>query len=371
MLPEVGLLAPRSLAVLAGVAAAVGGIGAYVVRLLIRRRRAATTTNDDYARLRDAIASVESVAFVVPENPSVDALAAATGLCDLCEEWGVTGRVFAEGDVTSDDAKAFCNLFDLTLGIADDPLDDYDGAVAVGGGGTVPSFANQPPVVAVIRHRPAAVDHPLVITGSDAGATATIVSRFFERANHTPDQDVATALQHGIRAATREFRRVRSADDFRAATFLEEFVDQGTIDTLRAPGMSGETFDVIGAAIENRERRASFAVTNVGSVPAVSSLEEAADTLLRLDGVSSAAAFGVHEDTVVTACRADDVRTSAMDVLASAFDHPEGLGGDTDTATARVPLGLFSRVSADRRATLDDLIDASTRKALFSAFEHA
>lgn len=134
--------------------------------------------------------------------------------------------------------------------------------------------------------------------------------------------------------------------------------------------MSGETFDVIGAAIENRERRASFAVTNVGSVPAVSSLEEAADTLLRLDGVSSAAAFGVHEDTVVTACRADDVRTSAMDVLASAFDHP-GPRRDTDTATARVPLGLFSRVSADRRATLDDLIDASTRKALFSAFEHA
>jgi len=86
------------------------------------------------------------------------------------------------------------------------------------------------------------------------------------------------------------------ARDFQAASFLQEFADQGTIDALRAPGMSGETFDVIGEAIANRERRASFAVTNVGSVPAVSSLEEAADTLLRLDGVSSAAAFGVHEE---------------------------------------------------------------------------
>jgi nanoRNase/pAp phosphatase (c-di-AMP/oligoRNAs hydrolase) len=263
--------------------------------------------------------------------------------------------VFAEGTVTSDDAKAFCNLFNLTLDVIEDHLDDYDGAVAVGGGGTVPSFANR----------------PLVVAGNDAGSTSTIVARFIQRTDRKPEQDDATALLYGIRAGTREFRRVRSREDFQAASFLQEFADQGTIDALRAPGMSGETFDVIGHAIGNRERRASFAVTNVGTVPAVSALEEAADTLLRLDGVSSAAAFGVHEDTVVTACRADDVRTSAMDVLSTAFDTTEGLGGDADAATARVPLGLFSRVSAERQQTLDELIDASTRKALFAAFEQA
>jgi len=369
MLPEVGTVSTPVLALAAG-AVAVGGAGAYALTAVLRRRRT-DTDDENFTRLRDTIASLESVALVVPENPSVDALAAAIGLRELCNQWGVTARVFAEDDVTSDDAKAFCNLFDVSLDVAGDSLDDYDGAVAVGGGGTVPSFANRPPVVAVVRHRPAAVDHSLVLDGDDAGATSTIVARFVERAGLTPEQDVATALLYGIRAGTREFRRVRSREDFRAATFLQEFADQGTIDALRAPGMSGETFDVIGHAIRNRERRASFAVTNVGSVPSVSALEEAADTLLRLDGVSSAAAFGVHEDTVVTACRADDVRTSAMDVLSSAFDQTDALGGDADTATARVPLGLFSRVSSDQQSTLDELIDASTRKALFSAFEQA
>ena len=369
MLPEVGSVSAPTLAVVAGTIVA-GGAGAYALLTALRRRRA-ETQDEDFVQLRDTIAGLESVALVVPENPSVDALAASIGLRELCNEWGVSARVLAERDVTSDDAKAFCNLFNLSLNVADDPLDDYDGAVAVGGGGTVPSFANRPPVVAVVRHRPAAVDHPLVVAGNEAGATSTIVARFTERAGRMPEQDVATALLYGIRAGTREFRRVRSREDFQAASFLQEFADQGTIDALRAPGMSGETFDVIGHAIGNRERRASFAVTNVGTVPSVSALEEAADTLLRLDGVSSAAAFGVHEDTVVTACRADDVRTSAMDVLSSAFDQTDALGGDADTATARVPLGLFSRVSSDQQGTLDELIDASTRKALFSAFEQA
>ncbi|WP_336034855.1 DHH family phosphoesterase [Halobacterium yunchengense] len=369
MLPEVGSVSPTTLTAAVGVVAAAGA-SAYAVAAALRHRRA-EADDEDFVQLRDTIAGLESVALVVPENPSVDALAASIGLRELCKAWGVSARVFAEGDVTSDDAKAFCNLFNLSLNVADDPLDDYDGAVAVGGGGTVPSFANRPPVVAVVRHRPAAVDHPLVVAGNEAGATSTIVARFIERADRTPEQDVATALLYGIRAGTREFRRVRSREDFQAASFLQEFADQGTIDALRAPGMSGETFDVIGQAIGNRERRASFAVTNVGTVPAVSALEEAADTLLRLDGVSSAAAFGVHEDTVVTACRADDVRTSAMDVLTSAFDQTEALGGDADTATARVPLGLFSRVSSEQQGTLDELIDASTRKALFSAFEQA
>jgi nanoRNase/pAp phosphatase (c-di-AMP/oligoRNAs hydrolase) len=369
MLPELGSVTAPTLALVGGTIVA-SGVGGYAVNSVVRRRRA-EASDEDFGQLRDTIAGLESVALVVPENPSVDALAASIGLRELAKEWGVSARVFAEGTVTSDDAKAFCNLFNLTLDVIEDHLDDYDGAVAVGGGGTVPSFANRPPVVAVVRHRPAAVDHPLVVAGNDAGSTSTIVARFIQRTDRKPEQDDATALLYGIRAGTREFRRVRSREDFQAASFLQEFADQGTIDALRAPGMSGETFDVIGHAIGNRERRASFAVTNVGTVPAVSALEEAADTLLRLDGVSSAAAFGVHEDTVVTACRADDVRTSAMDVLSTAFDTTEGLGGDADAATARVPLGLFSRVSAERQQTLDELIDASTRKALFAAFEQA
>ncbi|MFC7044889.1 bifunctional oligoribonuclease/PAP phosphatase NrnA [Halobacteriaceae archaeon GCM10025711] len=284
----------------------------------------------------------------------------------------MTGSVLSQGAVTSEDSKAFTNIFDIDLQSIDDApeeLSSYDGAIVVGGGGAVPHFSNNPPVIGVIRHRPAAEDDILVISKSEDGSTSTTVTHLLREADVVPDQRVATALLYGVRAGTREFRRVSSQRDYESASYLHDAADHSQIEALRSPGMSDETFDVMGAAIANRERRASFAVTNVGSVPAVSSLEEAADTLLRLDGVSSAAVFGIHDGTIVTSCRAEDVRVNALDILEKAFDDSETIGGNADAAMARVPLGLFARIDDHHQTTLDDLIDASTRKALFSAFE--
>jgi nanoRNase/pAp phosphatase (c-di-AMP/oligoRNAs hydrolase) len=347
------------------------GVGGYAVHSVLQRRRAAASP-DDVSDLRNTVAGMNQVALVVPESPSIDALAATVGLETLCKEWGVTASVFAEGEITGEDSKAFCNIFDLDVSIVAedaDALAECDGAIAVGGGGAIPTLGNGPRVVAVVRHRPAAAENILVIARTDDGATSTTVAHLLRQADVIPDQRVATALLYGIRAGTREFRRVRGQSDYQAASYLHDHADHGRIEALRAPGMSGETFDVIGDAIANRERQASFAVTNVGQVPSVSSLEEAADTLLRLDGVSSAAVFGVHDETIVVSCRAEDVRTNALDVLDSAFEERETVGGNADAGTARVPLGLFSQLDADYDETLDDLIDASTRKALFSAFE--
>jgi len=357
--------------VLGGGLVLASGVGGYAAHSLLQRRREAAAP-EEITAIRRTVAGLNNVALVVPESPSIDALAAAVGLQALCKEWGVTGTVFAEGSITGEDSKAFCNIFDLAIDTVDespDALAENDGAIAVGGGGAIPSFGNTPPVIAVIRHRPAAAENIPVIARTDDGATSTTVAHLLRQGSVLPEQRVATALLYGIRAGTREFRRVRGQSDYEAASYLHSQADHGRIEALRAPGMSGETFDVIGDAIKNRERRASFAVTNVGTVPAVSALEEAADTMLRLDGVSSAAVFGVHDQTIVVSCRAEDVRTNALDILESAFEGSETIGGNADAATARVPLGLFSKLDAEYDTTLDELVDASTRKALFSAFE--
>lgn len=350
-----------------------GAAGGYGIQALRRRRHRADDA-DDVAQLRETVAGLEQAVLVVPENPSIDALAAALGIQHLCREWGVPANVAAAGEVTAEDARAFCNIFEIDPVLVDDSPTEVtgaDGAIAVGGGGQVPNVTAGPGVVAVIRHRPAAVEHPLVISRADDGATATTVTHLFREEGLVPDQRAATALLYGVRAGTREFRRVGGHSDYDAASFLHDHADHGRIDALRSPGMSGETFDVLGEAIGNRERRANFCVTNVSTVPGVSALEEAADALLRLDGVSCAAVFGVHDGTVVVACRAEDVRTSALDVLAGAFDYRESIGGNADAATVRIPLGLFGQLDGNHQQTLDSLIDASTRKALFSGFEGA
>jgi nanoRNase/pAp phosphatase (c-di-AMP/oligoRNAs hydrolase) len=349
-----------------------GAVG-YSARTYVNRS-SASDEDDGVDALRTTVAGVDCLALIVPESPSIDALAAAVGLQALCSEWGVTALLFAEGTVTGEDSKTFCNIFDLDLDVIDEAstsVSDCDGAIAVGGGGTVPYLSNNPPVLAVVRHRPAAEENILTITRTDDGATATTVTDLIENVGMIPDQRVATALLYGIRAGTREFRRANGDNDYKAAGYLHTYADLGRIEDLRAPGMSGETFDVIGRSIANRERHASFAVANVGAVPAVSALEEAADTLLRLEGVSTAAVFGVLEEIIVVSCRAEDVRTNAFSIVESAFDDSATIGGNADAATARVALGLFGQVDADHQATLDSLIDASTRKTLFAAFESA
>jgi len=360
------------LAIVTGGLLLAGGVG-YSARSIINRTNETEDTSS-VAELRDTIAKVDQVALVVPESPSIDSLAAAVGLQALCKNWGVTAKLFAEGDVTGEDSKTFTNIFDLELTVIDESNTDLtqcQGAIAVGGGGAVPYLSNNPPVEAVIRHRPAVDENILTITRTDDGATSTTVTHLLEQVGMLPDQRVATALLYGVRAGTREFRRTNGKNDYDAAGYLHAYADLGRIEDLRTPGMSGETFDVIGKAIANRERRASFAVANVGAVPAVSALEEAADTLLRLEGVSTAAVFGIHEETIVTSCRAEDVRANALTILRAAFDEGATTGGNADAATARVTLGLFAQVDGDHEKTLDSLIDASTRKALFNAFESA
>ncbi|WP_458206378.1 DHH family phosphoesterase [Haladaptatus sp. NG-SE-30] len=344
-----------------------GGV-LYAVQLRSVRRNDEKSPIDS---LRETVAGQNRVALVVPESASIDSLAAAVGAQALCKDWGVAGRIAAEGEVTGEDSKAFCNIFDIDLTVIDrgEGLPDCDAAIAVGGGGAVPRLSNNPPVVGVIRHRPTAEENILTITRPDDGATSTVVTELIREAALIPDQRVATALLYGVRAGTREFRRANGPNDYDAAGFLHAYADLGRIEALRSPGVSGDTFDVLGEAIANRERRASFAVANVGGVPSVSALEEAADSLLRLEGVSTAAVFGLHEETIVISCRAEDVRTSAVDILDGAFDASETTGGNTDAATARVPLGIFAQVDSQHAATLDSLIDASTRKALFTAFE--
>lgn len=367
-------LASNTMELLVVVSAAmlfVGGLAFYVIQSFLHR-----DDGDDFEafdRLRSVVSDRDHVAVVLPKGASIDSLAAGLGFRAVCREFGVTTRLFVEGELTSEDSKTFCNLFDLDptlIGGTARSASECDAAVVIGGGGAIPNCESVP-VVAVIRHRQLTDENILTITRPDDGSTSTTVTEIVRRASFTPNQRVATALLYGIRAGTGEFRRPTGENDHRAAGYLHSFADLGRVEELHAPSISDESFDVIGDAIINRERRSSFAVTNVGLVPTVSALEEAASTLLRVEGVSSAAVFGVHDETIVISCQTDDVRMNAVDVLEAAFDDTYDVAGNADASLIRVPLGIFSATGISENETLDELIDLSGRKALFDAFESA
>lgn len=348
----------------------VGGLAFYVIQSLLRRNDGDEKI-EQFDALRDTVQEQDHIALVLPESASIDTLAATLGFQAFCTELGVTTQVFAEGEIISEDSKTFCNLFELDVTVMEGStqgLLDCTGAIVVGGGGAVPNVSSTP-VVAAIRHRPLADENILTITRLDNGATSTTVAELVQQADFDPDQRVATVLLYGIRAGTREFRRTTGETDYQAAAYLQTYADLSRVEELRAPSISDETFDVMGEAIVNRERRSSFAVTNVGKVPTVSALEEASETLLRVEGVSTVAVFGIYDEMIAISCRSDDVRTNAIASLQEAFGTHHDVSGDSDAALVRIPLGIFSETSIDENETLDELIDLSGRKTLFNAFE--
>lgn len=352
---------------------AVGIAGVLLGGYALRSHRAQRDTNPDpVEQLRDTAIQHETVALVLPDGYGIDELAAAVGLSALLDKWGVSTSLYAMDDLTTEDAKTFKNMFDIDYTVLDDnvgPISDQSAAIVVGGGGPAPTFGMTPPVIGVIRHRPSSEDDIIQVIHTEYGATSTIVAELLDRFDVALDQRLGTALLYGIRAGTHEFRRADGNHDYRAAGNLHEHADLGRIDDLRSPSMGGETFDVIGDAILNRERDSSFVVANVGEVATVSTLEEAADMLLRLEGASATAVFGIHEENIVISCRSDEVRVNALDLLEAAFGANETTGGTPDAAIARVPLGLFADLGADKEDNLHDLIDASARRTLFDTFE--
>ncbi len=352
------------------------GLGVVILALamrgLRRRMRPDEETDDTVNQLRDTVVKQDSVALVIPEGGGIDSLAAALGMKAIINDWGVNAELYIEDPLTGEDSKLFSNMFDIEVDEIDDTLGGIakeDIAIAVGGGGAVPKFGRRPPVLAVIRHRPSSEENVISLTRTDYGATSTIVTELVQEYDVLLDQREATALLYGVRAGTRDFRRANGEHDYKAAGYLHQYADLSQIEDLRSPRMSADTFDVLGRAISNRERESSFVVSNAYDVPSISALEESADQMLRLEGVSTACVFGVYEDTIIVSCRAEDVRTSAVDLLTKAFDEPETTGGTTDAATTRIPLGIFAGVDEDREDTLDDLIETSARRALFETFE--
>ncbi len=169
-----------------------------------RSRDGAASEPESADSLRGTIAGQNRVALVVPESASIDSLAAAVGLQALCKDWGVAARIAAEGNVTGEDSKAFCNIFDIDVTILDENgegLPDCDAGIAIGGGGAVPRLSNNPPVVAVIRHRPTAEENILTITRTDDGATSTVVTELVREMDvrPRPTRCDGAALRHSRR----------------------------------------------------------------------------------------------------------------------------------------------------------------------------
>lgn len=292
------------------------------------------------------------VAVVLHTNPDPDAIASGLAFKSYLSSLGLEGDLIYDGQIGHHQNRALVNLLNIPLLHAEKvKLRDYQAHVLV----DVATPANcalsrEIEPVAVVDHHPVAAgevrakyqDITLV------GACATLMTGYLRYAGVEPDKPLATALALGILADTMNFSRGVGGQDLDAFSSLWRRCDPELLGRLQQPPFSPETLATLAKAIKACRVKEGYLIANVGEIVDRDALPQAADYLLRHEGVMTALVYGVGEDAVYISARTNDVRLHLGNLLRETFGKLGSAGGHAWMAGAAIPLRAVGRF-ADKR----------------------
>jgi nanoRNase/pAp phosphatase (c-di-AMP/oligoRNAs hydrolase) len=190
----------------------------------------------------------------------------------------------------------------------------------------------------------------------NAGATCSIYAEYLQygkyglRKNNVEDTNLATALLHGIRTDTDNFFLAREID-WRAATYLSQFADRDLLKQIASSSLTASMMDILQKALESKDIKGNYVFAGVGFVRETDrdGIAQAADYLVRREGIDTVVVFGVVEDEYIhgslrTRSTTMDPDTFLKDVLGSDKEtgRPYG-GGRADKGGFQIRLNIFSK----------------------------
>lgn len=373
------LLEEPILAVAVGLGVVVALLVAWFATSKVRRTRG--------ERLAKLLARHEKVAVLMHPNPDPDAMSAALAVDALAESVTTETELHYPGQIRHQENRAFETVLDLEF-------DRIESIEDIGAEGVVLVDHNEPrgfagsenvDPIAVIDH------HPGDGTGTeftdvriDNGACATIFAEYFRdmgwdpvdpeelenRENHDGvlEPTVSTGLLYGIQSDTKSLTKGCSPAEFEAAAYLYSGIDEDCLDRIANPQVDAEVLEIKATAIGNREIRNAFAISDVGTVSNGDAIPQAADELLRLEGVTAVIVMGDKDGTIRLAGRSRDDRVHMGNMLRAvvedipmaeaggharmgggqlSIDHMEGLGPKEGMTREELKDCLFEGMTGD------------------------
>ena len=321
-------------------------------------------------RLRGLMRGVRGrVAVVLHTNPDPDAIASGLAFKRYLSSLGLECDLIYDGQIGHHQNRALVNLLNIPLFHADKvKLGDYGAHVLV----DVATPANcalprgiEP--VAVIDHHPVAAGEVRArhqdIT--PIGACATLMAGYLRCAGGELDEPLATALALGIFADTMGFSRGVDEQDLETFSSLWRKGDPELFGRLQQPPFSPETLAILAKAIKACKVKEGYLIANVGEIVDRDALPQAADHLLRHEGVMTALVYGWGEDAVYISARTNDVRLHLGNLLRETFGKLGSAGGHAWMAGATIPMRAVGRF-ADKRE-LRKAIDRVVGKGFLEA----
>ncbi len=210
----------------------------------------------------------------------------------------------------------------------------------------------------------------------NAGATSSIYAEYLEYGTHTlntnnvAESELATALHHGIRTDTDNFFLAREID-WHAAAYLSRFADQDLLRQIASSSITANTMDILQQALASKEIKDNYLVAGVSYVRESDrdGIGQAADYLVRREGIDTAIVFGVIEDRYIHGSLRTRSSTIDPDIfLKEVFGHdketgkPYG-GGRFDKGGFQIPLNIFAECGD--RGLLWELVNRTIKTKIY------
>ncbi|ESS07599.1 MAG: exopolyphosphatase-related protein [uncultured archaeon A07HB70] len=298
-------------------------------------------------RLRRLLDELDEVVVLTHPTPDPDAMASAMGVGTLAEQVGADVTLQYSGSIRHQENRAFRTVLDLEMDHVEDVSDLAAEAVVLVDHNEPRGFEGDDGVepVAVVDHHPGSGGgEAFTDVRTDYGAAASIVAEHLSDVGAVPvppdqhaseaDADftvpsgVATGLLYGLLSDTDRLTNGASAADFDAASYLYPGVDDELLNRIANPQVGSDVLETKARAIAGREVRGSFAVSDVGSIENVDAIPQAADELMRLEGVTAVVVCGECDGVVRLSGRSRDDRVHMGRIIGSLADGcPGGSGG--------------------------------------------
>ncbi len=298
------------------------------------------------------------IAIVLQTNPDPDGIASGVALKRYAKAFGVDADIIYDGSIGHQQNRALVNLLELDLLRAEEVKFNNYTAFALVDVATHANCAlpkNILPTI-VIDHHPVpssevrARYQDITIVGS----TSTLLTNYLRYAAVEIDGATAAALVIGILTDTMNFTRGATFTDFDAFEHLMKLADIELLGRLQSPAVSPEALDVLARAIKGSKLKGGYLVTNVGEVNDRDTLPQAADFLLKREGVQTALVYGIWNNSVCVSARTNDIAIHLGQTLKHIFGEIGSAGGHARMAGARIPLkAIKAKSKRDIKRAID------------------
>jgi nanoRNase/pAp phosphatase (c-di-AMP/oligoRNAs hydrolase) len=296
-------------------------------------------------RFADIVGGFEEVTVLMHPNPDPDAMSCALAVKHLAESGDTDATLQYPGQIRHQENRAFETVLDAGFERIESASDLDDGEVVLVDHNEARGFSGAERIdpVAVVDHHPGGGEgREFTDVRTDNGSCASIFAEYFQETDWEPaDPDengeveegelppaVATGLLYGIQSDTNQLTKGCSPAEFDAARYLYPGVDEDHLDRIANPEVDAEVLEVKATAITEREVRNAFAISDVGTVSNVDAVPQAADELLRLEGVTAVVVLGDKDGQIHLSGRSRDDRVHMGKTLSAVVeDVPMGGAG--------------------------------------------